>query len=106
MISVHIYVILVTRRVKTPAPHHTNTCIKLTIVTHLLFFSERLAIANLCVIVWCGLPLLSHTSCAKHISNRNHVPQLDIWSIAGVITNSAVGISQGAAEQIKTSANY
>ena len=30
----------------TPTTHYTNTCVKLTIVTH-LSFSERLAIANL-----------------------------------------------------------
>ena len=31
---------------ETPSPHDTNTCVKLTRVTH-LSFSERLAIANL-----------------------------------------------------------
>ena len=30
----------------TPTTHYTNTCVKLTIVTH-LSFSERIAIANL-----------------------------------------------------------
>ena len=30
---------------QTPTTHYTNTCVKLTIVTH-LFFSERIAIAN------------------------------------------------------------
>ena len=46
--SVHIYVSLVRRRVEAPTPHYTNTCVKLTIVTHLLLsFSGRLAIANL-----------------------------------------------------------
>ena len=30
----------------TPTTHYTNTCVKLTIVTHPLF-SERIAIANL-----------------------------------------------------------
>ena len=44
--SVHIYVSLVRRRVVTPAPHYTDTCVNLTIVAH-LSFSERLAIANL-----------------------------------------------------------
>ena len=45
--SVHIYVSLEKRRVETPTPHYTNTCVKLTIVTH-LSFSERIAmIANL-----------------------------------------------------------
>ena len=44
--SVHIYVNLVRRRVETPTPHYTDTCLKLTIVTH-LSFSERIAIANL-----------------------------------------------------------
>ena len=31
---------------QTPTTHYTNTCVKLTIVTH-LSFSERIAIANL-----------------------------------------------------------
>ena len=31
---------------QTPITHYTNTCVKLTIVTH-LSFSERIAIANL-----------------------------------------------------------
>ena len=31
---------------QTPTTHYTNTCVKLTTVTH-LFFSERIAIANL-----------------------------------------------------------
>ena len=44
--SVYIYVSLVRRRVETPTPHYTITCVKLTIVTN-LSFSERLAIANL-----------------------------------------------------------
>ena len=30
----------------TPTTHYTNTCVKLTIVTH-LSFSERIAVANL-----------------------------------------------------------
>ena len=39
---------------QTPTTHGTNTCVKLTIVTHLLSFSERIAIANLSYIVeWC-----------------------------------------------------
>ena len=42
--SVQICVSLVTRRVEIP--HNTNTCVKLTIVTH-LSFSERKAIARL-----------------------------------------------------------
>ena len=33
-------------RSQTPAIHYTNTCVKLTIVTH-LSFSERIVIANL-----------------------------------------------------------
>ena len=45
VMSVHIYVSLVRRRVKTPTPHYINTCVKLTIVTY-LSFSERIAIAN------------------------------------------------------------
>ena len=33
---------------QTPTTHYTNTCVKLTIVTHLLVsFSERIAIAKL-----------------------------------------------------------
>ena len=35
---------------QTPTTHYTNTCVKLTIVTH-LSFSERTAIANLSLIV-------------------------------------------------------
>ena len=31
---------------QTPTTHYTNTCVKLTIFTH-LYFSERIAIANL-----------------------------------------------------------
>ena len=31
---------------QTPTTHYTNTCVKVTIVTH-LSFSERIAIANL-----------------------------------------------------------
>ena len=46
VMSVHIYVSLVRRRVETSTPHYTNTCVKLTIVI-CLSFSERLAIANL-----------------------------------------------------------
>ena len=44
--SVHIHVSFARRRVETPTPHYTNTCVKLTIVTH-LSFSERIEIANL-----------------------------------------------------------
>ena len=32
--------------------HYTNTCVKLTIVTHLLSFSELIAIANLSYIIY------------------------------------------------------
>ena len=32
---------------QTSTTHYTNTCVKLTIVTHLLSFSKRIAIANL-----------------------------------------------------------
>ena len=32
---------------QTLTTHYTSTCVKLTIVTHLLSFSERIAIANL-----------------------------------------------------------
>ena len=46
VMSAQIYVCLVRRRVETPTPYYTNTCVKLTIVTH-LSFSERIAIANL-----------------------------------------------------------
>ena len=35
---------------QTPTTHYTNTCVKLTIVTH-LSFSECIAIANLVVVV-------------------------------------------------------
>ena len=35
---------------QTPTTHYTNTCIKLTIVTH-LSFSERIAIANLSLLI-------------------------------------------------------
>ena len=35
---------------QTPTTHYTSTCVKLTIVTH-LSFSERIAIANLSLIV-------------------------------------------------------
>ena len=38
--------VLRTTPVQTPTTHYTNTCVKLTIVTH-LSFSERIAIANL-----------------------------------------------------------
>ena len=34
---------------QTPTTHYTNTCVKLTIVTH-LSFSERIAIANLSLV--------------------------------------------------------
>ena len=34
----------------TPTTHYTNTCVKLTIVTH-LSFSERIAIANLSLLI-------------------------------------------------------
>ena len=36
----------------TPTTHYTNTCAKLTIVTH-LSFSERIAIANLSLLFFC-----------------------------------------------------
>ena len=36
---------------QTPTTHYTNTCVKVTIVTH-LFFSERIAIANLSFLDW------------------------------------------------------
>ena len=43
----------------TPATHYTNTCVKLTIVTH-LSYSERIAIANLSLITpphyWKNVP--------------------------------------------------
>ena len=35
---------------QTPTTHYTNTCVKLTIVTH-LSLSERIAIANLSYII-------------------------------------------------------
>ena len=35
---------------QTPTTHYTNTCVKLAIVTH-LSFSERIAIANLSLMV-------------------------------------------------------
>ena len=45
--NMQIYVsFLVRSRVETSTPHYTNTCVKLTIVTH-LSFSERIAIAEL-----------------------------------------------------------
>ena len=47
--SLHIYVNLVRSRVVTRTSHYINTCVKLTIVTH-LSFSERIAIANLSLI--------------------------------------------------------
>ena len=37
--------------IQTPTTHYTNTCVKLTIVTH-LSFSERIAIANLSFYFW------------------------------------------------------
>ena len=37
---------------QTPTIHYTNTCVKLTIVTH-LSFSERIAIANLSLLCSC-----------------------------------------------------
>ena len=42
-------------RSQTPTIHHTNTCVKLTIVTH-LSFSERIAIANLSFIIIFSVP--------------------------------------------------
>ena len=46
---------------QTPTTHYTNTCVELTIVTH-LSFSERIAIANLsllpCSMVYCTVPVL------------------------------------------------
>ena len=45
--NMQIYVsVFVRSRVETSTPHYTNTCAKLTIVTH-LSFSERIAIADL-----------------------------------------------------------
>ena len=38
---------------QTPTTHYTNTCVKLTIVTH-LSFSERIAIANLSLFLFCS----------------------------------------------------
>ena len=38
---------------QTPTTHYTNTCVKLTIVTH-LSFSERIAIANLSLEKYCS----------------------------------------------------
>ena len=42
---------------QTPTTHYTNTCVKLTIVTH-LSFSERIAIANL------SYPIIPYIQCS------------------------------------------
>ena len=74
--SVQIYVSLVRRRGETPTPHYTNTCVKLTIVTH-LSFSERIAIANLSQMVVFLPWLLVYTMGPTVRRNRARVDQPD-----------------------------
>ena len=63
---------------QTPTTHYTNTCVKLTIVTHHLSFSERVAIAN--------LPLYRHTP-----SDQSRVYRVTQLRIDGVHCQESAG---------------
>ena len=77
--SVHINASLVRHRVVTPPPHYTNTFVKLAIVTH-LFFSERLAIANLsCLPI--GLDCARSKNLCCSLCTCGFAPQTFHWYI-------------------------
>ena len=60
---------------QTPTTHYTNTCVKLTIVTH-LSFSERIAIANLSSML---NPFSGRTMLVVERKHNNDVECMTTW---------------------------